>query len=362
MSLRARLKDRLFRNRWAFRHLGGLMRFYSVHVRDRVTDGVTWVCYHILGRRAHEAASQPPGEMIVTPATYCNAKCNFCSYPKVRQSHSTMSLEDFRLAVSQFAALGGKVVKFAPTLGEVFFDPSLFEKIEYCHSLELYMKLVNNGYMLAVRDNALRLARSGVHELFVSCGDVVPALDAATYGLSEAAATRKFDAIVRMAVELEALQSRSTLVLLMRPDRPIGDVMDDMVRTPLWQHYLSGRLLVHWMHAFDNWSGMIAQEDLKGVQRVRIGARLKLYPCTYLFDWSVLPGGEVRLCGCSMKETMLDELVIGNVHEAGLSEIWDSERRKSIVERFVAGDLPTACQNCTLYVPRRKGDQPRTLE
>ncbi len=55
-----------------------------------------------------------------------------------------------------------------------------------------------------------------------------------------------------------------------------------------------------------------------------------------------------------MKESMLDDLVIGNIEEAGLEELWDAERRKAIVRRFVAGDLPVACQNCTLYVPRRK--------
>jgi hypothetical protein len=58
-----------------------------------------------------------------------------------------------------------------------------------------------------------------------------------------------------------------------------------------------------------------------------------------------------------MREAMHDDLVVGDVRDQELGEIWNSERRKAVLERFIGGDLRSACRDCSLYVPRR-GAQP----
>jgi hypothetical protein len=59
----------------------------------------------------------------------------------------------------------------------------------------------------------------------------------------------------------------------------------------------------------------------------------------------------VRLCGCRMKSSDLDDLVVGNVNQQSLEEISASAKTKSIIEGFYRGERPETCKSCTLYSP-----------
>ena len=67
---------------------------------------------------------------------------------------------------------------------------------------------------------------------------------------------------------------------------------------------------------------------------------------------NILVNGDVRICGCRYgKERKHDELVIGNIKEKSLSEIWFGSEPTTICERFLRGELPLPCQKCFMYVP-----------
>lgn len=352
MNARKELKKLLFRHEFAFRHLDWLMQFYSVHVRDRLADAFTLVNYHVLRRKPASSQASFPSQLTITPTNYCNAKCVFCAYPRMRQEHSALQLGQFTALIDEFASLGGTTALFAPTLGEVFFDPTLFEKLAHCKARGLYVKLVTNGFQLNFRDNYRKLACSGIDEVFVSVGDVVPGRDAIVFGVSEAMSKRKLDGIGSLLRAMEEAGSAFDLCMLMRPQRRFGEVLDDMKRTALWDYYSKGRIKIHWMHAYDTWSGAIEQADLGGIQRVRVGSRVKKYPCRFLNELSILPTGHVRLCGCRVKDTFQDELVVGHVGESSLLGIWQSEARERVIAAFGRGELPEVCKDCTFYEPK----------
>jgi radical SAM protein with 4Fe4S-binding SPASM domain len=62
--------------------------------------------------------------------------------------------------------------------------------------------------------------------------------------------------------------------------------------------------------------------------------------------------GDVRVCGCTYgAEGKHDTLVIGNIMEKSLAEIWFGEGRRKICERFVNLELPNPCKQCFMYDP-----------
>jgi hypothetical protein len=352
MPVRKTIKRLLFRHEFAYRHLDWLMRFYSVHVRDTMTDVFSLMNFHLLRRTAIRLQAEFPTQLTVTPTNYCNAKCVFCLYPRIEEEHTSMPFDQFAAAIDEFKANGGSVILFAPTLGEVLFDRNFFEKVAHCKGRGLYIKVVTNGFQLYIPKNYTSLAQSRVDELFVSVGDVDPAVDARVFGVSEAMSRRKLGGIERLLEAMEKAASPFDLVLLMRPQRRFRDILDDMKQTSLWSYYRRNRLKLHWIHSYDAWSGTIKQHDLSGVQRLRSGSKVKRYPCKLLSEISLLPTGHVRLCGCRMKSSMHDELVIGKVGESSLLDMWQSGERKEIVSAFGRGEFPDVCRDCTLYEPR----------
>ena len=63
---------------------------------------------------------------------------------------------------------------------------------------------------------------------------------------------------------------------------------------------------------------------------------------------SIQSDGDVTVCCFDWGK----ELVIGNVYEQSLREIWNGERRKELVRRWLTGDLPEKCKYCKYRSPQ----------
>ena len=104
----------------------------------------------------------------------------------------------------------------------------------------------------------------------------------------------------------------------------------------------------------DNWCGQIKQEDLTGDFIMMRPLKFKRIPCQFLLEGTVdiLINGDVRLCGCVYGEKgKHDDLVIGNINEQSLSDIWFGNRPREICEQFLSGNLPEPCNQCLMYEP-----------
>jgi hypothetical protein len=64
-----------------------------------------------------------------------------------------------------------------------------------------------------------------------------------------------------------------------------------------------------------------------------------------------MPNGDMRACGCSVKDTLEDDLVIGNANSMGLKEAFKSEKWNKIIREF-GSRKPKACAECNLYFPK----------
>ena len=60
----------------------------------------------------------------------------------------------------------------------------------------------------------------------------------------------------------------------------------------------------------------------------------------------MLADGNVGACICTDLES---EIMIGNIHEQSLEEIWKGEALAKYRREWVEGRLPDCCVNCTRY-------------
>ena len=61
----------------------------------------------------------------------------------------------------------------------------------------------------------------------------------------------------------------------------------------------------------------------------------------------ILANGKVNACACRDVEA---ELVIGDLKESTLSEIWAGKGIEEIIQRHEVGDFPDVCRRCTWYI------------
>lgn len=115
--------------------------------------------------------------------------------------------------------------------------------------------------------------------------------------------------------------------------------------------YLSEKVRINFTVDFDNWGGTIQPSDLKGSMRLRkLPPRLDI-PCQSLFGFAIRHDGSVRLCGCRLIRTDLDDLVVGNIREKSLEVISKSDQVWKIIRGFYEGKRPETCVDCTVYNP-----------
>jgi radical SAM protein with 4Fe4S-binding SPASM domain len=60
----------------------------------------------------------------------------------------------------------------------------------------------------------------------------------------------------------------------------------------------------------------------------------------------ILANGKVNACACRDVEA---ELIIGDLKESTLSEIWAGPGIEEIIQHQECGDFPDVCQRCTWY-------------
>ena len=297
----------------------------------------------------------PPAKVLqVSVTNVCNARCSFCAYRLVADTEratGVMKMDVFKKTVDEYSALGGKGIDLTPTVGDPLLDPTLIEKVKYCreHTHIEDICLTTNAIAMCKRDMFKQLVDAGANIICIS----LPGLDAETYkqvyGID-----RYPDVIKAIAALLQYNKERgepSRVILRFRnPQKP-----SVLIASPDFvahiKPYLSDKVTCNFTVDFDNWGGSIGEKDMYGIMKLRkIPPRYNV-PCANLFNFMVRYDGSVRLCGCRLKDTEDDGLVVGNVFQNSLAEIGRSKRVHDIIEGFYNGKRPSTCEQCSFYNP-----------
>jgi radical SAM protein with 4Fe4S-binding SPASM domain len=72
----------------------------------------------------------------------------------------------------------------------------------------------------------------------------------------------------------------------------------------------------------------------------------------------ILADGRVNACACRDVEA---ELIVGNVNDKPLKEIWAGREITELIERHERGDYPDVCKRCTYFVSVYNSRKSRTF-
>ncbi len=295
-----------------------------------------------------------PRGIYIEATNICNAKCTFCAYPLMERPKQTMPIDVFQRIVDEYIELGGKYVGLTPIVGDPFVDPYLFERLDYldrCPEIAGF-HFYTNAILMKPKIIEKLLKYEQKLKIFVSWGG----FDRQTY--KEIMGVDYFDLVQRNIEAFVAAkqQSRShsvsagesqtqlTIALRCPTIKLYGDLWNQFCQ---WEQQGLIAIEGHIME-YDSWAGKINADRLKSV-----GLNSRLMPhkrgaCEMLYTKPVvLANGKVNACSCRDVEA---ELIVGDLHESSLKEIWQGEGIDAIVDRHERGDFPDVCQRCTWYV------------
>jgi MoaA/NifB/PqqE/SkfB family radical SAM enzyme len=293
----------------------------------------------------------PPNVLKVESTNICNADCIFCAYQYENRPKSFMAEDLYLKCVEEYAAMGGRRLSYVPIVGEPLVDRKFIQKVREAkkHGMkDVYT--FTNGLLLHKFDTD-ELLLSGIDLLIISS---TPFDEAMYFRLYRNKGYQKL------------LQNLSTLlrrnVELGRPVRIQLHLRSDVNEQAALSFpdyvthirpYINEATDVGVMLEYDNWGGLIKQEDLSGEMKLYDPPRDKSIPCLHTFTLTVLSDGRVRACGCRFNNDVKDDpLIIGDARTQPLAEIWNSDKLKGLRRRFETGDLPSLCQKCSAYQPK----------
>lgn len=298
-------------------------------------------------QRLREAA--PKKILAIEVINICNANCVFCGYQYQERRKQAMSDEVFEKSLRDYVEMGGGELSLTVTVGEPLLDPKFVQKVARARS----EPRISNIFTIT---NCLNLHRVGARNLLtsgISWIDVsTTAFDAETY--SRVYRSSHFEQMKANLLELlrtnHALGRPAKINVRLRLDRP----PEEALTLPGFEEVKRLADSVDWNTTnFDSWSGRIKQQDLPGQMKLRRPTPLFLMkgaPCAMLWNGlTVLSNGTVTACACRDLDGT-SQLVLGNIRERSLRELWHSERLRDIRQDwFARRHIPDICRDCTLY-------------
>ena len=298
--------------------------------------------------------SKPPRAIGLNVTDICNANCCYCAY-RFHKPEGVMDMQVYEKTVREFSELGGGAVGLSPVTGEPLLDPYLVQRIEFARQFHNVQKITfsTNGILFQqeeIVENLIRLSSKIKIQISTSLPGFEKKMFERVYGVGNY--DRILTGIHNLLKTNRDKNSPLDIYLKLQPDR--GGVLQHVDFKKMIRPYIDNENIMVSPRVEDNWCGQIKQEHLTGDMIFLRPLKFRSVPCQLLLVGTidVLVNGDVRMCGCVYgSEGKHDSLVIGNIKERSLSEIWFGNGPKKICEQFLKSELPDPCQKCLLYEP-----------
>jgi radical SAM protein with 4Fe4S-binding SPASM domain len=270
----------------------------------------------------------------------CNANCIFCPYSQQTRAHEQMPESVFKKAVADYVAIGGGSVDVTPTVGDPLIHPKFVEWVRYLRALPKIDRITvtTNGILLD-RHGFEEILDSGLSRINISLAGFDEAMYRRIYRNSSY--KKVLSNVTRL---LEANSKRADPVpifLCLRPDRPPKEVLGAPDLQPLMKY----RPNFSFVTLFSRSGGKIDKLP-EGMALAPAEKGLKSAPCRSTFlTLMVQSTGDVQACACEASVNA-PALVVGNIEQESLLEIWRGERLRSLRESFTNGQLNSTCASC----------------
>jgi len=284
----------------------------------------------------------------VETTNICNADCTFCAYQYQERPTGVMSMQLYKKILREFIECGGGNLSLTPTVGDPLVDPHIVERIRLARC---YPEIANVGtytnLILLGRSGAMDIVTSGLNSLTIS-----------TSGFDE----KMYRRVYRSPLYRRVLNNIKELVEVnkgagepvqlwidMRVDRPLREVYASSdyqeISSILGAHRISVKF------QYDSWAGKIHKDQLTGNMRVRSNhswRHPRVSPCKELYNGpTIYWDGKVGACSC--RDVNASELIIGNINDSHLADIWFGEKIKGLRAEFLTPQIREICKKCSHY-------------
>lgn len=290
-------------------------------------------------------------EINIENTSICNARCVFCPNGMMERPRQALKEEIFKKAVDEAVSMGATVVNFSVMIGDPLLDPHLLERARY---VKTFPQVREMGFTTTLQ----WLHRFDLNE-FIDCKFDWISVSTTLSGpktYREFFGVDKYDQMLANLVALLTENNRRNrpinLVIAIKPTpEPRSDILNhpDFLRVQsLTKQDLRTMVKREEFFVMD-WGGA-----------VKLPAYLKPFPlwprrhrpCGRLLrNLMVYSNGKVGACNCVDFEGT-SELILGNVAESSLVEIWTGEKLKQIRSDWRTGKrIPDVCSKCQMYRP-----------
>jgi len=292
----------------------------------------------------YETPPEYPDRLHIQTISYCNANCLFCAYPEVKNkiSHGIMEDEVYRKIIDEASHYNPKRVALL-LMNEPLLDKKLPERIAYAKeklSEETEVTITSNGSILTPRIIS-KLIDSGLDRIKISIQGITQETYERVMGLKY---QRTFDGINLLIDTLKERKVKKPKVVLSMVH--VGHNEDELRR---YKRYWRKKSIKATSVAFENKGGNI-RENIElhpfGLQHRERCYRFNR--CAY-----ILYNGDMIPCCADWSR----DVVLGNVKENSLREIWHGEKLNRIRNCFLTGNhdaLPGICKHCEVTRFRRR--------
>ena len=294
-----------------------------------------WIA-HRKDRRAYDGKtvlSFPP-YLIIEPTNVCNLQCPFCPRELTEKSRGLgfMDMELFKKIIDEAVTNGAYGISLY-MLGEPMLHKNIVDMINYAKNagmpavnLSTAATTTNLDSLLETELDDLILSIDGsskeMYERMRVGGTFEKTVEIATKFLEKKKDMKKEKPYVRVQI-IRTKETEKEITDYLKKWLPLADTV--------YAHNLDG--MVPWLG-----NVMMTNDEVKKKNANRL-------PCTQL--WKVINvfwNGTVSCC-C---HDALGDMVLGNLKDSTLKELWHSERAEMFRQRHLNNDLDgTICKSCT---------------
>jgi radical SAM protein with 4Fe4S-binding SPASM domain len=257
-----------------------------------------------------------------------------------------MKLELFKTVVDQYEAMGGGRFSLTPIVGEPLSTPHVRSFLDYLHTKpSIIVEMITNGILVDKFGVDYLLER--VHQWQISVSGFDEEMYKRLYRSSKYQKAKRN--IIALLEANDKRKDKRHISISLRADKPLQEVL----AYPDFQEALKYKPDITFLHRFSSLAGRITNDDFQHPVKF-YGHRVKVgFSCVNATrGLSVLPDGRVLVCDCLEAWEYPDDLVLGNINEKSLLELWRGHERKEFLKTFKIGQkLKPVCETCSNYRP-----------
>lgn len=301
----------------------------------------------LYGKKYQEELKKKILHLSVETINICNANCTFCAYGLQERPEGIMTESLFKKIILDYVKIGGGDLGLTPTVGEPFADKDIVSRVKFARSFPEIKKI-------GTYTNLISLGIFNINDV-VTCG--FSELTISTSGFDE-------DMYLRIYRSKQYKRMYNNLIKLLKVNKAHGSPIDisidmrsdfSLAQTRNLKdyknilNYISESKCIY-KFRYDDWAGKIKQKDLSGKMKIRKNNspfHLRISPCFEYFNGPhIYRDGKVGICGC--RDVDAKNLIIGDVNENSIKEIWQNQKHKEYMDRFHTNP-PNICAVCSHY-------------